>query len=507
MADDSTPSFALTAGGPFRTRSDVLVLFTDESPKPAAPLDAVDRALDGKLLRAAREEGFRGKADQTFVFHTHGRLSAERIVVAGLGPAAQRDGEALRQAAGRGVKTAQRLRAKTVTLAVPAVNGAAAVQAVAEGAALGAYQFDRYRTNGRDERVDLQSVRLLLPEGVDRTRVAEQALAAALRVAGAANFARTLVNEPAAHLTPEKLAEEAAAVGKTHRLQVKVSGPKELKRLRMGMFSAVGQGSTNGPRLIELAYRPKKTADQRRAPVALVGKAITFDSGGLSLKTAEGMADMKTDMAGSAAVLGAMSVVATLAPPFPVIGYLGAAENMPSGEAYRPGDVLISRLGKTVEVTNTDAEGRLVLGDVLSYAVEQKPSAVIDLATLTGACVVALGLWMGGAFSNDDALAEEVLTAARRAGESFWRMPLIELQKETLRSEVADMKNAGDRWGGAITAAVFLKEFVGQTPWVHLDIAGTSQAMRERGYQSKGATGVGVRTLVEFLKGRATRDG
>jgi len=493
MADDSTPSFALTAGGPFRTRSDVLVLFTDESPKPAAPLDAVDRALDGKLLRAAREEGFRGKADQTFVFHTHGRLSAERIVVAGLGPAAQRDGE--------------RLRAKTVTLAVPAVNGAAAVQAVAEGAALGAYQFDRYRTNGRDERVDLQSVRLLLPEGVDRTRVAEQALAAALRVAGAANFARTLVNEPAAHLTPEKLAEEAAAVGKTHRLQVKVSGPKELKRLRMGMFSAVGQGSTNGPRLIELAYRPKKTADQRRQPVALVGKAITFDSGGLSLKTAEGMADMKTDMAGSAAVLGAMSVVATLAPPFPVIGYLGAAENMPSGEAYRPGDVLISRLGKTVEVTNTDAEGRLVLGDVLSYAVEQKPSAVIDLATLTGACVVALGLWMGGAFSNDDALAEEVLTAARRAGESFWRMPLIELQKETLRSEVADMKNAGDRWGGAITAAVFLKEFVGQTPWVHLDIAGTSQAMRERGYQSKGATGVGVRTLVEFLKGRATRDG
>src|SRR5262249_36627879 len=174
----------------------------------------------------------------------------------------------------------------------------------------------------------------------------------------------------------------------------------------------------------------------------------------------------------------------------------------PSGEGDRPGDVLISRLGKTVEVTNTDAEGRLVLGDVLAYAVEQKPSAVIDLATLTGAVVIALGLWMGGAFSNDDALAEEVLAAARRAGESFWRLPLVDLQKETLRSEVADMKNSGDRWGGAITAAVFLKEFIGQTPWVHLDIAGTSQAMRERGYQSKGATGVGVRTLVEFLKGR-----
>ena len=271
----------------------------------------------------------------------------------------------------------------------------------------------------------------------------EQSLASALRIASAANLARTLVNEPAGHLTPEKLAEEAVQVGKAHGLQIRVSGPKELKKLRMGMFSAVGQGSQNGPRLIELAYRPKKAADARRPPVSLVGKAITFDSGGLSLKTAEGMADMKTDMAGSAAVLGAMSVVAALAPPFPVLGYLGAAENMPSGAAYRPGDVLVSRLGKTVEVTNTDAEGRLVLGDVLSYAVEQKPSAVIDLATLTGAVVVALGLSMGGASPTTRRC--RVLRPLGAPG--VVPAPLVDLQGRRC-ARVADMKNSGDRWGG-----------------------------------------------------------
>jgi leucyl aminopeptidase len=503
MNPDTFPSFALLSGAPTRTRADVLVLFASEAPRAEGALAAVDQALDGRLLRAAREEGFRGKADQTFVFHTHGRLPAGRVVVAGLGPTGRLDAESLRQAAGRGVKAAQKLRGSTVVVALPELDPPLGVRAVAEGVALGAYRFDRYRTDGQDERVPLRSVRLLLANGSAKSSVLETALAEGVRVSEATNFARTLVNEPAAHLTPEVLAEEAERVAKAHGFQVRVSGPRELKKLRMGMFSAVGQGSENSPRLIELSYRPRKAADAKRPPVALVGKAITFDSGGLSLKTADGMVDMKTDMAGSAAVLGAMTVVAGLAPPFPVDAFLGAAENMPSGTAYRPGDVLVSRLGKTVEVTNTDAEGRLVLGDVLAYAVERKPSAVIDVATLTGACVVALGNWMGGAFSNDDRLADEVLGAAGRAGESFWRMPLVDLQKETLRSDIADMKNAGERWGGAITAAVFLREFVGETPWVHLDIAGPSQAPRERGYQGKGATGIGVRTLAEFLRARA----
>jgi len=502
MPDNSTTRFALASGAPAGTRADVLVLFAEEAPRPNGAVAEVNQALAGQLVRAATEEGFRGKADQTFVLHTHGRLPASRVVLVGTGPRERADAETLRQAAGRGVKAAQRLRARSVAMAVPG-NPTESLGPVAEGASLGIYRFDQYRTEGREERVPLEAVRLLLPNGASRSQALEQVLERVLHISEAANFARTLVNEPAGHLTPEALAEEASRAARGYGLEVKVSGPKELKKLRMGMFSAVGQGSENTPRLIEIAYRPRKPAAAKARPVSLVGKAITFDSGGLSLKSAENMADMKTDMAGSAAVLGALQVAAEIAPPFPVLGYLGAAENMPSGAAYRPGDILVSRLGKTVEVTNTDAEGRLVLGDVLAYAGEQKPAALIDLATLTGACVVALGHWVAGLFSNTDALADELLSAAGRAGESFWRLPLVDLQKETLRSDVADMKNHGDRWGGAISAAIFLREFVGDAPWAHLDIAGPALAPRERGYQAKGATGIGVRTLAEFLARRA----
>jgi leucyl aminopeptidase len=269
------------------------------------------------------------------------------------------------------------------------------------------------------------------------------------------------------------------------------------------MFMGVTQGSAEPPQLVRVSYVPRSPKDARKPPVALVGKAITFDSGGLSLKPAEGMVDMKTDMAGAAAVLGAMRVVAHLKPPFPVHALLGACENMPSGTAYRPGDVLISRLGKTVEITNTDAEGRLVLGDMLTLANELKPQAIVDLATLTGACMVALGHYVTGAFGDDDQLMYSVLEAARAAGEELWRMPIHDLQRDALKSEVADMKNSGERWGAAINAAVFLREFVGETPWVHLDIAGPSISPKERGYLIKGATGVGVRTLVELIRRRA----
>ncbi|HZA51553.1 MAG TPA: leucyl aminopeptidase, partial [Myxococcaceae bacterium] len=286
-------------------------------------------------------------------------------------------------------------------------------------------------------------------------------------------------------------------------LRVAVRGRREIEALRMGMFLGVAQGSDQEPQLIEVSYEPKQAAAAARPAVALVGKAITFDSGGLSLKTAEGMVDMKTDMAGAAAVLGAMRVVAQMQPPFPVRGYMGACENMPSGTAYRPGDVLVSRLGKTVEITNTDAEGRLVLGDVLALASEAKPAALIDVATLTGACMIALGHHIAGVWGENEETVSAFLAAARSAGEEMWRMPLFELQKDALRSEVADMKNAGERWGGAINAALFLREFVGDTPWVHVDIAGPSQSTKERGYHGKGATGVGVRTLVEFVRRRA----
>jgi leucyl aminopeptidase len=285
-----------------------------------------------------------------------------------------------------------------------------------------------------------------------------------------------------------------------------VLGPREIAGLRMGMFLGVTRGSAEEPRLVKISWLPKGTA-ARKPPVVIVGKAITFDSGGLSLKPTEGMVDMKTDMAGAAAAIAAMRVVAELAPPFPVHALVGACENMPGGRAYKPSDILIARNGKTVEITNTDAEGRLVLGDVLAWGVETlKPALLVDLATLTGACLVALGMTTVGAFGPDGPAIDAVLAAARTAGEDTWRLPLVDSVKEELKSDVADLKNAGTRMGGSISAAWFLKEFTGDVPWVHLDIAGPSSTTKERGYVAKGGTGVGVRTLVELVRARALEE-
>ncbi len=484
----------------------VLPLFDGDLGDAApAALAAADKALEGRLRAAATQEGFKAKADQQTVLHTLGRLEAERVVLLGLGARAKFTPEVLRLAAGRAAKTAQRLKVNEIAFVLPTGQPPEAlVRAIAEGLVLGAYRFDRYKTSGKDEKgaAKLGAARLVLPEGVERSRELEGAVELARRVAEATNWARDLVNEPANVVNPARLAQAAQEVAKAVGLKATVGGRREIERLRMGMFLAVAQGSAHEPRLIHLAYTPKSAKEAKRAPLALVGKAITFDSGGLSLKSADGMVDMKTDMAGSAAVLGAMRVIGALKPPFPVHAFIGTCENMPSGTAYRPGDILTSRLGKTVEITNTDAEGRLVLGDVLTWACEHKPAAVIDLATLTGACVVALGNYIVGTFGEHEATVQEVLESARAAGEAFWRMPVSELQKDALRSEVADMKNSGERWGGAINASLFLKEFVGDTPWVHLDIAGPSQSPKERGYFNKGATGVGVRTLVEYVRRR-----
>jgi leucyl aminopeptidase len=324
-------------------------------------------------------------------------------------------------------------------------------------------------------------------------------------IAESTNWARDLVNEPAGTMTPTILADAAKAMAKEAGLNISVGERKKIEELKMGMFLGVARGSVEDPKLVQLSYIPKDPAHAKRQPICIVGKAITFDSGGLSLKPSDGMLDMKTDMAGSAAMLGAMKVIAKIAPPFPVHGFFGACENMPSGNAYRLGDVLVSRIGKTVEITNTDAEGRLVLGDILAYANELKPAAMIDLATLTGACIVALGNNYTGAFTTHDELFFDVNESARTAGEEVWRLPLSEHFRDVLKSEVADMKNAGDRMGGASSAALFLKEFVGDTKWLHLDIAGPSTSNKERGYYGKGATGAGVRTLVEFINRHASK--
>ncbi len=499
----------LSGGDATREKTPLLVLplfDTDLSDKKNRPelLSAVDAAV-GSLLELAQEEGFKGRAEQTWTVHTHGKLPATRVMLLGLGARAKFEPEVLRQAMGKAVKSAGKGRVTKLAVSLPVTRDfEQCLRAAAEGLLLGDYRYDRFRTVGKDEKggLSVQSVTLLLPPGQEKSKGHAQILELAETVAEGVNWARDLVNEPAGTLSPEKLADEAKGLSKLG-LKVTVRGMAEIQRLKMGMFAAVAQGSVREPQFIEINYSPKGGKAQKQPAVAFVGKGLTFDSGGLSLKPADGMVDMKTDMAGAAAVLGAMRVIAAMKPPFPVVGYVGAAENMPSGHAYRPGDVLISRRGKTVEITNTDAEGRLVLGDVLTYASEQKPALIVDLATLTGACIIALGNYIGGAWSDNDEAAWAVLEAAKGAGEEFWRMPLSDLQKDALRSEIADMKNSGERWGGAINAAMFLREFVVDTPWVHLDIAGPSQSPKERGYHNKGATGVGVRTLVELVRRRA----
>ncbi|HZH02438.1 MAG TPA: leucyl aminopeptidase [Myxococcaceae bacterium] len=501
----------VVSGNPTQAAGQVLFLPVFDhhlSGADAFPWSEVDQAVGGLLKTCAAEESFKGKAEQAFAFQTHGRLKPSRVVLLGLGGEARYGPEALRQAAGRAAKWAQKLKVTDVAFALlPSASAETDVRAAVEGFELGAYRFDRYRTVGKDERpAPLRQLTIVASPGAEAKRLQAEAVEGQ-RVALATNWARDLVNESPGVMTPSRLASEARAAAEETGLKISVGGLKEIRQLKMGMFLGVAQGSAQEPQLIHVWYVPKRADAAKRPPLALVGKAITFDSGGLSLKPADAMVNMKSDMAGSAAVLGAMKVIGALKPPFPVHAFIGACENMPSGTAYRPDDILVSRSGKTVEINNTDAEGRLVLGDILTWASEHKPTALIDLATLTGACIIALGHYTAGAFGENDALMDEVLGAARASGEPLWRLPMSDLQRESLRSEVADMKNTGERYGGAITAAMFLREFVGEVPWVHLDIAGPSLSPKERGYHLKGATGFGVRTLVEWVRQRAQGQG
>ncbi|HEY0880218.1 MAG TPA: leucyl aminopeptidase [Archangium sp.] len=503
-------NFSFVAADASKAKSDVLVFpvfDTDltEKKNPPKALTAVDKRTKGLLLKTAAAEGFKGKNEQTFVFLSQGKVPAVRVVLVGLGARAKFTAETLRLAAGRAVKTATRLKAKQVAVQLPVVRELdQAIKAIVEGFELGAYKYDRWKTQNKDEKNSpkVDKVGLFLPEGTKKDKSHDQVVQHAKLVGQATNWARDLVNEPAGTMTPTILAEEAKTMAKEVGLNIAIGDRKKITELKMGMFLAVSRASVEEPRLVQLSYIPRDPEAAKRQPVCFVGKAITFDSGGLSLKPSDGMLDMKTDMAGSAAVLGAMRVIARMQPPFPVHAFFGACENMIGGNAYRLGDVIVSKLGKTIEITNTDAEGRLVLGDILAYANELKPAAIIDLATLTGACIIALGNYYAGAFGVDDQLFYDVSESARLAGEELWRLPVSEYQRDALKSEVADMKNAGERAGGASSAALFLKEFIGETPWLHLDIAGPSQSPKERGYYSKGASGYGVRTLVEFVARR-----
>jgi leucyl aminopeptidase len=470
-------------------------------------LAALDRTLGGALFAAVKSEKFEGKPEQQLLLPTLGRGKAERILLLGMGPrgaAALKwpaaGFEPLRAAAGVAARSAAKARAKTLAVAIPVAESevAPAARAAVEGALLGLYRFDAYKAPSDDGEVE--GLALALPPGAEEDPDVAAEIRLGVSLAEAVSWARDLVNLGPADCTPTRLADAARTLAREAGLRCEVQGPRQIEALKMGMFLGVSRGSAEPPRLVKVSYVPKGGGAKKR-PVVFVGKALTFDSGGLSLKPADSMPTMHTDMAGAAAVVAAMRVIAELAPPFPVHAVFGACENMPGGRALKPSDVLRAFNGKTVEIMNTDAEGRLVLGDVIAWAEKTlKPAAMVDVATLTGACMVALGMTTAGLIGPDGPVVDEVARAAHDAGEEVWRLPLTESIKENLKSDRADLKNLGDRMGGAIAAGHFLHAFAGETPWAHLDIAGPSHSPKEYGYVAKGGTGFGVRTLVEFVR-------
>jgi leucyl aminopeptidase len=493
---------ALSPVPPERAEADLLVLPVAAGeggpvapPVTAAVLERLGADLAGLAGPAGR---FTGKLDDVLVVPGYGALAAPAALLVGVGPDAERTAETLRRAAAVAVAAAGRAATMAVALhraGLPAADGAAltALAAVAEGTALAAHRFQRHKSAPDPDLAEA----ILLVDGDRSLAAAEPVLRRAEVAARATLAARDLVNEPASRINPATLAAEAVRLARAAGLEHQVLAGPALRRGRFGAVLAVGGGSATGPRLVELRYRPRGA----RRHVALVGKGVTFDSGGLDLKRGAGMDGMKDDMAGAAAVLAAVTAAAELALPTAVTAILPLVENMPGASAMRPGDVITARNGVTVEVTNTDAEGRLILADGLALATEAGPDAILDLATLTGSVVYGLGLGCTGVFGNTPALTAEVLAAAGRAGELACELPLIEDYRRFLDSEVADLLNATNEPGDSVQAALFLREFVAGTPWVHLDIAGPATAKEARYYQPKGASGWGVRTLLAFLEG------
>ncbi|HEV2325604.1 MAG TPA: leucyl aminopeptidase [Terracidiphilus sp.] len=468
----------------------------DSRPQPVLLTGDEDVKTAAAQVLAGGE--FKAGANEMLLLHAPPGLKAKRLLLVGLGKQATATLSHLRNAAGTAVRFGKPRGIRELVLAVPELEplpGPACVRAVVEGAFVGDFDPDTYRSDRKDQAVE--RFRVAAPAGAERAAV-ESAFAEGAVIGESQNFTRSLVNEPGNKLTPAALGERAAAMAAEVGLKCEVYSTEKLHELKMGAFWAVSQGSPEPPALIVLRYDPAGVTD---GPVlGLVGKGITFDTGGISIKPADNMEKMKYDMAGGAAMLGAMRAIALLKPKVRVIGIVCAAENMPSGTAQKPGDVQTAMSGKTIEIINTDAEGRLVLADGLAYARQLGATHLIDAATLTGACVVALGMVNAGAFSNDDAAYAKFDAGLAVSGEKFWRLPLGDEYADMIKSEIADIKNTGGRWGGAITAAEFLHHFAEDTPWIHLDIAGAAWIEDARPYIAKGPSGIGVRSILEWVR-------
>jgi leucyl aminopeptidase len=486
----------LVAETPIAIAADLLAVPVFLGPADQEPLASLDKALAGVLGELFAREGFKGDKDQEIDVPTLAGSTARRVILVGVGAREKMAAADWRAYAARAARAANRVKAKSLTLALPRAVTAVALRHLAEGVELGSYRFTKYMTGERRPKAELEIVNISVGGRMAAAKTANDAILLGQKVGRAVCLSRDLINEPANELVPERLAAQAQRMAKANGIRCTVLDRREIKKQGMKLLLAVGRGSRNDPRFVHMTYRPERA----KKKVVVVGKGLTFDSGGLCIKPASGMEEMKTDMAGAANVIGLLAACAAVRPNVEVHGIIAAAENMPDGAAYRPGDVFTSLAGKTVEIINTDAEGRLVLADALAYAGKLQPDLLIDNATLTGACIVALGKTCSGFYATSDDVAARFDSAAKEAGEQFWRLPLIEDLKDQLKSDIADLKHTGDRWGGSITAALFLREFVGDSTWIHADIAGPVWADRAVGCYPKGATGHGILTLLRLIE-------
>ncbi len=487
-----------------KAKVDLLVFGVFGDPSGDALFKLLSTASKRLLRSVVKEQRFVGKSTQSVVALTEKILPAKYVAILGFGNESRFKISDLRDHAARATAIGQRLGARSVAFALPLLpeeDHALATQQAVEGGVLGCYKFDKYRTRDLEPNPIKRFGVISAPKGGKLTRAESTALSAAIKrgeaTARATCRARDFVNEHAGYMTPTRIAEEAKSLAKEHGLKIKVLGRRECEKLGMGMYLAVAQGSVEEPKFIHLTYSPP---EKPKSKIAIIGKGVMFDSGGYSLKPSSSMEDMKMDMAGAAAVIASMGAIASIGSPHEIHAIAACCENLISGSAFKLRDVLTAMDGSTVEINNTDAEGRLTLGDAITYArTKIEPDQILDFATLTGACMVALGPHTAGVMSDTEDMVEEWLHAAGRSGEDMWRLPLTKKLKSQLKSPIADMRNTGERWGGALTAGLFLQHFVKDSNWVHVDLAGPAMAARSQGAIQRGATGFGVATIVEYL--------
>jgi len=493
---------SLQTGNVAAIETELFVVFTTDAAtgkdaKPEISLHADEEAIQKAAAGVLATGEFASGSNETILLHAPAGLKARRLLLVGLGKAAKATVHDIRRASGTAVRFAKPRKLRELAILLPATfDAAASARAAAEGAVIADFDPDTYRSDRKDQSID--SLTILAPASID-AKSAQVGLNEGVIIGESQNFTRHLVNEPGNHMTPTVLGAEAAEMSREFGLKCEVFGAETLHDLKMGAFWSVTQGSEEPPALIVIRYEPQN-APADGPVLGLVGKGITFDTGGISIKPSDNMEKMKYDMAGGAAMIGAMRAIAQLKPAVKVIAIVTAAENMPSGKAQKPGDIQIAMSGKSIEIINTDAEGRLVLADGLAYAKQLGATHLIDAATLTGAVAVALGQINAGAFSNDEDTYQHFTKGLETSGERFWRLPLDDDYREQIRSDIADIKNTGGRYGGAITAAMFLKEFAEDTPWIHLDIASMAWLDETKPWTAKGPTGVAVRSIVEWVR-------